>query len=80
MPGPLPWLRASRPAIRSAAVASTVPNPTSSSYPPCGLSPVLAVIACTTRAGASVGYTDLISAATPAVSAQAGLVPLTSQY
>jgi hypothetical protein len=41
---------------------------------------VLAVMACTTRAGASAGYTDLISAATPAVSAQAGLVPLTSQY
>jgi hypothetical protein len=30
-PWPVPWSRASRPAIRSAAVASTVPDPTSSS-------------------------------------------------
>ncbi len=37
-------------------------------------------MACTTWAGASPGYLALISAATPAVSAQAGLVPLTSQY
>ncbi len=34
----------------------------------------------TTRAGARAGYFALISAATPAVSAHAGLVPLTSQY
>src|SRR5260370_36009432 len=31
-------------------------------------------------AGARSGYLDLISAATPAVSAHAGLAPLTSQY
>src|SRR6516164_673004 len=79
-PCPVPRYRASRPAILSAAAASTVPYPTSWSYPPCGLFEVLAVIACATRDGASVGCTDLISAATPAVNAQAGLVPLTSQY
>ena len=37
-------------------------------------------MACTTRAGARPGYLALIRVATPAVSAQAGLVPLTSQY
>jgi subtilisin family serine protease len=41
---------------------------------------VLDVMACTTRAGARRGYLALIRAATPAVSAHAGLVPLTSQY
>ena len=41
---------------------------------------MLDVIARTTSAGARPGYLALISAATPAVSAQAGLVPLTSQY
>ena len=41
---------------------------------------VVEVSALATRSGASRGYFDLIRAATPATSAQAGLVPLTSQY
>src|ERR1700730_11830791 len=67
------------PAAGSAAGASTVPHPTLSAAPPGGRFCALAVIARTTRSGASRGYLALISAATPAVSAQAGLVPLTSQ-
>src|SRR6266536_2737288 len=69
-----------RAAAVSAAAASTVPKPTRSSYPPGGRSCALEVMARTIRAGASRGYADLISAATPEVSAHAGLVPLTSQY
>src|SRR6266571_5825435 len=68
------------PASVSAAAASTVPKPTWSSYPPFGgfaLDPVIALLTC---AAVSFGYLALISAATPAVSAQAGLVPLTTQY
>jgi hypothetical protein len=38
------------------------------------------VIASRTMSGGSDGYADLTRAATPAVSAHAGLVPLTSQY
>ena len=38
------------------------------------------VSALATRLGARSGYFDLIRAATPATSAQAGLVPLTHQY
>ena len=45
----------SRAAILSAAAASTVPNPTSSLYPPCGRCHVLAVMASSTRAGGSAG-------------------------
>ena len=41
---------------------------------------VVEVSALATRSGARCGYFDLIRAATPATSAQAGLVPLTSQY
>ena len=41
---------------------------------------VLLVIARRTCAAVSRGSADLIRAATPATSAQAGLVPLTSQY
>src|SRR6266571_1948241 len=90
--GPLPkWLAGLRPcrplpklvrcfAAASAAAASTVPKPTWSSYPPAGRSCALDVMARTTSAGDRRGYTDLISAATPEVSAHAGLVPLTSQY
>jgi len=46
----------------------------------CGRPVVVEVSARATRSGASRGYFDLIRAATPATSAQAGLVPLTSQY
>jgi len=55
--GPRPALEScvSRAAIFSAATAFTVPKPTSSSYPPCGRCHVVAVMACTTRAGESVG-------------------------
>src|SRR5580704_6703189 len=71
---------ASRPALVRAAAASTMPNPTWLSYPSAGRSLVVEVSARATRSGVSRGYFDLIRAATPATSAQAGLVPLTSQY
>src|SRR6185437_2731656 len=71
---------ASRPALVRAAAASTMPNPTWLSYPSAGRSVVVEVSALATRSGASRGYFALIRAATPATSAQAGLVPLTSQY
>jgi len=70
---------ASRPANRSAESASTVPNPTSSSYPPGGRCDVDHMIARRTSGAVSFGYSDLTSATTPAVSAHAGLVPLTTQ-
>ena len=80
MPRPVTPNPVSLPAVVSATAASSVPKPTRSSYPGFGWFCALIVMARMTRAGARCGYTDLISAATPAVSAQAGLVPLTSQY
>src|SRR6185437_6492853 len=71
---------ASRPALVRAAAASTMPNPTWLSYPSAGRSVVVDLSTLATRSGASRGYFDLIRAATPATSAQAGLVPLTDQY
>src|ERR1700755_2950516 len=61
---------ASRPALVSAAAASTMPNPT-------WLTGAAAELP---GAGTGREYFDLIRAAAPATSAQAGLVPLTSQY
>jgi hypothetical protein len=57
-----------------------MPKPTWLSYPPAGRPVVVEISACATRCGDRCGYLDLMSAATPATSAQAGLVPLTYQY
>src|ERR1700734_1731557 len=71
-----------RPAAVRAAAAFTSPNPTLSLYPPGGrlAGVVLLVIASMTWESVSCGYLSLTSATTPAVSAHAGLVPVTIQY
>ena len=68
--------RASRPAARSAAAASTSPNPVAVLYPAAGRRAAELIIACSTWAGESPGYADRIRVATPATKADAGLVPL----
>ena len=82
----LAWLReapeigpVSLAAAASASRALTTPKPICSFQPPFGrvLGVVLLVIAEMTWASVSCGWAALISATTPAVSAHAGLVPLT---
>ena len=68
--------RASSPAARTAAAASTSPNPVPGLYPAAGRPAAELVIACSTWAGESRGYADRIRAATPVTKAAAGLVPL----
>ena len=73
---PTGLLAARRPAARSAAAASTSPNPVAVLYPPAGRRAAELIIACSTWAAESRGYADRIRAATPVTKAAAGLVPL----